>query len=154
MSDGAIQAVGIVVFLAGVPLLFVLARRAVKAPSAAEEPAGPANEISAERWLAATDAFQRGEPIEDPEVAAIFLRDNERAVRGVLRAWLPVWITAVVWGGLVLALGVIAGSTFLVVAGAIPLVVFLVFVVRISSFLRRTRRSLSATRRLHPARGG
>jgi hypothetical protein len=154
VSDGTIQAVGIAVFVAGVPLLFVLARRAVRAPSPAAEPAGPASEISAERWLAATDAFQHGEPIEDPEIAAIFLRDNERAVRGVLRAWLPVWITAVVWGGLVLALGVVAGSTFLVVAGAIPLVVFLVFVVRISSFLRRTRRSLSATRRLHPAGGG
>ena len=154
MDDGTIQALGIVVFVAGVPLLFLLARRAINAPSAAAEPAGPAREISPERWRVATEAFQRGEPIEDPEIAAIFLRDNERAVRGVLRAWLPVWITAVVWGGLVLALGVIAGSTFLVVAGAIPLVVFLVFVVRISSFLRRTRRSLTATRRLHPARGG
>jgi hypothetical protein len=154
VDDGAVQAVGAVVFVTGAASLFLLGRRAVDARGTGADPAGPASDIPAERWRVATEAFQRGEPIEDPEIAAIFLRDNERAFRGVLRAWLPVWITAVVWGGVLLALGLISDSGFLVVGGAIPLAVFLVFVVRISSFLRRTRRSLKATRSLHPAAGG
>ena len=151
MDNGTTEVVGTVVFVGGAALLLLLARRAVLTRPAAADSAGPASEIPAERWRAATAAFQRGEPIEDPEVAAIFLRDNEKAFRGVIRAWLPVWITAAVWGAVLLALGLAADSTFLVVGGAIPLVVLLVFVVRFSSFLRRARRSLRATRLLHPA---
>ena len=156
MDDTTVQALGAVVLIGGAGLATVLGVRAARKSRERGPAPEPATEISPERWRAAADAFRRGRAIEDPDVAAIVLREYDEGdpYRDALRAWRPVGITLAVLGVALLALGLLGGSRFLVVGGAIVLVPLAVFRVRSSNLRRRTQRSLEATRRLGAAGDG